>query len=255
MTKKNNTRKYILLISVTALLIAGLVVGLSQAKYKTEKIMTGKVRFTAKLAENLAIQEHSAEREHDGSYKLLIDEDPVQDQAYKLMPGVDVPKDPFITVTGKTELPGWLFVEVVPGADFPAEVTYAVRSSEDATADDPGYWIDTGLTGDHGGKVYVYYKSIVTADTQTTSGEGDAAATTLTEFYVLATDGRGNTLTVSQDLDRETNAKLDFYAYLCQVITQPEAASGETAPSKDAIAAAAAADFTTCFGSNSSNNG
>jgi hypothetical protein len=261
--KKSKTRKYILIISVAVLLLAAFAVGLSQAKYKTEKTMTGKVKFTASLAENLLIQEHRAARNGDGSYTLVYDDIKdnegnvtvpavVQAQDYKLMPGVDVPKDPFVTVTGKTSLPGWLFVEVVPGEDFPAEVTYAVRSADDATDDEPGYWIDTGLTGENTGKIYVYYKQLVTADTQTTvsGGEGEEDTIVLTEFYILATNDKNNTLTVSQTLKRDTNAKLDFYAYLCQVITQPATAEGAEAPTDAAIAAAAAADFTTCFGSN-----
>lgn len=232
MTKKNNRRKYILIFSLAALLVVAIAIGLSQAKYKTEKVMQGKVRFTATLAENLKIQEHSAVREHDGSYKLNTDADPVQVQEYKMMPGVDIPKDPFVTVEGKTNLPGWLFVEI-DDSKLPEEVTYAVRTE----------WIDTGRTGDYGGKLYVYNKALVTADTQ----QGTDDAIELTEFYILATDDRNNTLTVSQALKRSTDAKLDFYAYLCQVITQPE---GAEAPTDAAIAAAAAADFATCFSNN-----
>ena len=77
MTKQNNRRKYILIISAVvavALLAVGLSIGLSQAKYKTEKVMKGKVQFTAKLAEDLAIQEHRAERNGDGSYTLVYDD-------------------------------------------------------------------------------------------------------------------------------------------------------------------------------------
>ena len=242
MTKKNNRRKYILIFSLAALLVVAIAIGLSQAKYKTEKVMQGKVRFTATLAENLKIQEHPAVREHDGSYKLNTDADPVQVQEYKLMPGVDIPKDPFVTVEGKTNLPGWLFVEI-DDSKLPEEVTYAVRSAEGATDEDPGYWIDTGLTGQYG-KIYVYYKQLVTADTQ--QGTGDDVE--LTEFYVLAPDDRGNTITVSQYLERETDAKLNFYAYLCQAITEPATAEGASAPTDAAIKAAAAADYTTCFG-------
>ena len=253
MNKKSNTKKYILIISVAALLIAGLAIGLTQAKYKTEKIMPGKVRFTASLAEGLKIQEHRAERNGDGSYTLVHDDITndsgevtvpavVQEQEYKLMPGVDVPKDPFITVQGKTNIPGWLFVEI-DDSEMPEEVTYAVRTAEGATDEDPGYWIDTGLTGQYG-KIYVYYKQLVTADTQ--QGTGDDVE--LTEFYILAADARDNTLTVSQTLKRTTNAGLDFYASLCQAITEPATAEGASAPTDAAIAAAAAADYTTCFG-------
>ncbi|MBR0157811.1 MAG: hypothetical protein IJM24_01880 [Clostridia bacterium] len=233
MTKKNNRRKYILIFSLAALLVVAIAIGLSQAKYKTEKVMQGKVRFTATLAENLKIQEHPAVREHDGSYELNTDADPVQVQEYKLMPGVDIPKDPFVTVEGKTNIPGWLFVEI-DDSKLPEEVTYAVRTE----------WIDTGRTGDYGGKLYVYNKALVTADTQ----QGTDDAIELTEFYVLAPDDRGNTITVSQYLARETDAKLNFYAYLCQAITEPATAEGESAPTDAAIAAAAKADYTTCFG-------
>ena len=238
MTKKKNTRKYILIISALVLIIAGLTIGLSQAKYKTEKIIPGKVRFTATLAEGLKIQEHPATRQHDGSYTIDKSATPVQEQSYKLMPGVDIPKDPFITVTGKTAIPGWLFVEVVPGEGFPDTVKYNL------TAD----WIDTGLLGDNNGKLYVYKKAITNADTQIEDDNGNVTA--LIPFYVLQEDNDHNTLTVSQYIKRNTEVALDFYAYLCQAVTDPAVGEGATAPDAQAIAAAAATDFCddTCFG-------
>ena len=114
MVKKTNKKRYLTIASVllAVILIIGLVVGLSSAKYKTEKHLPGVVKFTAKLADKILIQEHEAVRQVDGSY-VLISENIVEEQAYKLMPGVDIPKDPYITIEGKTPIPAYLSVEVV----------------------------------------------------------------------------------------------------------------------------------------------
>jgi len=151
------------------------------------------------LATGMSIQESPIEREDDGTYTLTT-ADPVTANSYKLMPGVDVPKDPYITVTGKTELPGWLFVEIVESADFPETVTYTVDSNWTAIE---------GLTGENGGQIYVYNTVLDSSNT-----------TDSTQFSIL----KDNILTVSDQLERETTANLTFFGYLCQKISSDASA-------------------------------
>ena len=220
MTKKNNKRKYILIFSLAALLVVAIAIGLSQAKYKTEKQMQGKIKFTATLYETIKIQEHPATRSDNGSYTVDKGATPVQEQEYTFMPGVDLPKDPFITVSGKTNIPAWLYVEVVPGGIEKVGPDGSKVDNVTFTVD-PEHWIKLdGVAGEHeGGQLYAYKTTITTADTQTGSGENIK----LHEFYILAEDENGNTLTVSQYATRDDKVTLDFYAYICQAVTDSAA--------------------------------
>ena len=109
--------------------------------------------------------------------------------SYKIIPGVDIAKDPKVTVEADSEA-CWLFVKVDEVGTFVADkVTYSVA----------GGW--TALTGQPG----VYYREVgaVTADT---------------DFYVL----KDNVVKVSDTLTKEdikdipTGPTLTFTAYAVQ---------------------------------------
>lgn len=108
--------------------------------------------------------------------------------SYKIIPGVDIAKDPKVTVKANSE-DCWLFVKVQESGTFVADkVTYSIADG----------W--TALTG----QTDVYYREV-------------SAATTDTEYYVL----EGNKVTVSDTLTKEdiqniTNPTLTFTAYAVQ---------------------------------------
>lgn len=204
MTKQKTKSKILIIASLAllAVLVIGLSVGLSSAKYKTEKVMQGNVKFTAELAKKIEVVEHKVTRQEDGSYTM----DPAATSSandYMLMPGVDIPKDPYVVVTGKTSIPAFLYVEIVESTDFPEKVTYVTTDDWSLVKDTNG----NPVAGLNGGKVYVYNTQLTNANTLDS-----------TQFQVLKADANGNTLTVSQNLPRGTSAKLDFYAYICQVV-------------------------------------
>lgn len=107
---------------------------------------------------------------------------------YKIIPGVDITKDPKVTVKANSE-DCWLFVKVEKAGTFvDGKVTYSIADG----------W--TALTG----QTDVYYREV-------------SAATTDTEYYVL----EGNKVTVSDTLTKEdiqniTNPTLTFTAYAVQ---------------------------------------
>lgn len=212
MTKQKNKRKILIIASVAllAVLAIGLSIGLSSAKYRTEKVMQGNVKFTAELAEGMKLLEHQIVRATDGSYDLNTN-NPVATQNYMLMPGVDVPKDPYVTIQGKTNIPAYLYVEILETG-----IPYNTDSPEPKKLIDysvSGEWtLVEGVTGLLGGDVYVYNTILTKANT-----------TDETEFKVFDEDD-GNTLIVSQDLPRGTSATLEFYAYICQVVEGDPAA-------------------------------
>ena len=219
MVKKTNKKKYLTIASVllAVVLIIGLVVGLTSAKYKTEKRLTGDVKFTVKLADKILIQEHEAVRQPDGSYALNMNKI-VEEQSYLLMPGVDIPKDPYITVEGKTPIPAYLYVEIVEGSNFPATVTYNVTTDWKLLnlTDEEG----RPIAGPNGGKVYVYNDVITDENAKTTDGKP-------VEFQVLdyVNGSTTDTLEVSAAIPRGTEATLNFYAYICQKFTDDTVAN------------------------------
>lgn len=182
----NKTRRIALLLAVLFCLSA--VTFVAVAKYIKDVPFKGKVTFTAALAESLTLTESEAKRNDDGTYSLDTSK-PVENNTYTLMPGVDVPKDPKITITGKTAIPAYLYVEVLESKDFPDTVTYALTDN----------W--TLLEGHS--NVYYYNGDLPTGDST---------------VQIL----KNNTVYVSDAISHNTAATLTFRAYLFQNIGTPE---------------------------------
>ena len=113
---------------------------------------------------------------------------------YKIIPGVDITKDPKVTVKANSEA-CWLFVKVQETGTFvPGKVTYAIAD---------GWTKLTGVTGVDN----VYYREV-------------GAVTANTDFAVL----KGNKVTVSTELTKaevntitaENQPTLTFTAYAVQ---------------------------------------
>lgn len=185
MEKTRKTRISVLSLILLAIAAAALIIGLAAAKYVKEVRMTHTIKVSADLAKSIEIFEHKANRTEHGDYETSADT--VAENEYKLMPGVDVPKDPTVRIKGYTGLKAWLYVEIVE-TTVPTSVTYATASG----------WEPLSVTGPNGGKIY--YRELTNAQT------GDL------EFPVLA----NNTVTVSESIPRGTTLKLDFYAYITQ---------------------------------------
>lgn len=126
-----------------------------------------------------------------GDINITLTETKPANQQAKIIPGVDIEKDPKVTVKAGSEA-CWLFVKVEEEGTFVADkVTYSV-------ADGWTQGDDTDIPAN------VYYREVgaVTADT---------------DFYVL----NGNKVTVSNSLTKEdianiTQPKLTFTAYAVQ---------------------------------------
>lgn len=144
-------KRYRLTVLILVLALAvGSMIGSAAAKYIYSTQLTAKVTFTAELAEKIELLEHRAEStaaddKPTSNYKLT-DETVVANE-YELMPGVDIPKDPFVRITNKSPIPAYLYIEVV-----------------DQTNSAIGFDIDTdcwekleSVTGPNGGGIWVYY--------------------------------------------------------------------------------------------------
>ena len=192
MKPKKKTFRWPLLAA--ALVLLGMAIGSTAAKYIHRQEMTGKVSFTARLADDIRLLERKAEPAESGPSNYTLTGETVESNTYSLMPGVDVPKDPYVRITGKTPIPAWLYVEVVDNTNN--AISYTV---------DENWTLLPDITGKHGGKVYSYSEKL----TQT----GDLT------FYIL--DGGEDALITVSDTYLSLGAEeevLTFYAYLYEAI-------------------------------------
>jgi hypothetical protein len=177
----NKNRRIALLLAVLFCLSA--VTFVAVAKYIKDIPFTGNVTFKADLVENFTLTETKAERQTNGTY--ILSGEQVTQNTYILMPGVDVPKDPKITIEGKTAVPAYLYVEVLESKNFPDEVTYTMAEG----------WLPL-----EGVPNVYYYETPIT---------GTPAALTISIL-------KNNTLTVSDQLPRGSTGTLSFHAYMAQ---------------------------------------
>ena len=191
--KKRKFHIRLLLLLVLLVSLTGFAVG----KYiRTLPSHSSQVTFTAKLADSFVLRESKAEKQSDGTYKLSDTEYITNEtQNYVLIPGVDIPKNPHVIITGKSEIPAYLFIEVVDTTPNNALVFSLTEK-----------WIATTLKApQHGGTVYVY----------STDGSSPAQITSDLTAYIL----KGNIVEVRQTLlSGNKDNQLVFYAYLEEVV-------------------------------------
>lgn len=139
----------------------------------------------------LTLNESSLVRNEDGTYCLDKNTPVKKNENYVIIPGLDLPKDPYVDVTFKGENPekAYLFIEV--NSTLPRELTYSL------TAD----WTATTLKGVNGGTVYKY-------------NNGTAFNTNLVKVPVLKDD----VITVPAGYTPVENGayNMTFTAYMCQ---------------------------------------
>lgn len=222
-------KKKTLTVAIALVLVVALAVG---ATYAYLTASSGPVKNTfvvggAVANGDLKLFEHVANKNADGSYTL--GSDTTTSNAYTVMPGVNLPKDPTVTVE-KASGEYYLFVEVTKGSGF-APVTVGEKTGTPLSCNvDTANWQPLTLTGnDANREVYVYC----------VTGKSAIQSTPVENVAVLKTiDNTQNTITVSADNDivatltSESASALTFKAYACQA----------------AGFADAAAAFTACFG-------
>lgn len=173
-------------VLVIAMSVAGTFAYLTA---KTE-VVTNTFTVAAITGENgLELKEHEAVKDTDGTYKL--GEKLVTENAYEnIVPGVELPKDPFVTADIGEGVSAYLYVEVVDTLN--EGLTYKM------TAD----WTElTDVTGNNGGKVYLYKNAAITADVNEVDILDGSKIDVANELNVTEGNGLGS---------------LSFYAYLCQ---------------------------------------
>ena len=185
---KRGVATKVMLVILAVMLVAGISVGgtLAWITAKSSEVVN---TFTYGDI-NITLKEHNLLE--DGT----LGNEEVQKNSYKFIPGVDLNKDPFVTVEAGSEA-CWLFVKVVE-TDWPAteKISYSVDSA----------WTEL--------KAGVYYREV-------------AASNADQPFYVLA----GNKITVADTLTKTEieafadTAQLTFTAYAVQKEGMADAAA------------------------------
>lgn len=169
-----------------------------------------------KLCESIELKEHAVTSDGKGGYTIASDAEEVDAAQYTVIPGTSVSKDPFIRVKGKTAAPAYIYVEVV---NTTKTVTFTMDANWTAL---------TGVTGTHGGTVYVWENAV-----QTTTGN---------QTYNIISDKKVNIADATQENPLTFAAGSDtltFYGYIAQATVTD---SGTTSSDPTTV-------FNTCFAS------
>ena len=209
--KKLNKQTVITLAILASLITIALVfVGFFYAKYIKELNFSGNVTISADLCESFTLTEHKVTQRPDGSY-VVESKTAVTENEYYVLPGIDIPKDPTVEITGKTAIDSYLFIEVVDRVDHEI-ISFSLDS----------HWQEvTDAVPKNGGKVYVFCVDGAPAvlndktDKDLISSIGIIKDDTLnvTEDSI---DADGKTI---MDFYSQTGVAvdLDFYGYLVQI--------------------------------------
>lgn len=187
------------------LVILAVVGGFVYSKYVKQDKLNGTLNITAELGK-IQLLEHEAVKTDKGDYiftEILLPTETKKGNTYDhVLPGLDIPKDPYIKVEGKTPIPAYIFVEVVADENFDEynghvqnKLAYSLTSS----------WKKLDIAGENGGTVYVYV-----------DGEGNPIKVTgnISELHILVDDK----IIVSQKVSIAPPAKLEFYATMAQAV-------------------------------------
>ncbi len=179
----------VLLIGIAALLAAAAIGVSVGAKYVKEIRIPCRLIIKANLADKVAVFEHEPQRQADGTYQLVSNE--VSQSEYVLMPGVDAARDPFVRIEGKSDIPAYVYVEVVSTLDEKAGFTLT----------DDWEKLD-GVTGQNGGEIYAYCDTVASDNGQDiTIPLLDGSIVTVSHTYIAAD---------------EAETELSFYPYMAR---------------------------------------
>ncbi len=210
-------KKKTLTIAIALVLVVALAVGATYA-YLTAKTQTVTNTFTAGgavAANDLTLKEHKVIPNTDGSYKLdntYLDEG--KGNSYVVLPGVNLPKDPTVTVEKSTGT-YYLFVTVEKGSGFVGE-----NAPLSYTTDSAWKQLEIsaeGTTNVANKELYVYS---VTTDGTTTYIQPKSDNAVSHAILAGIADDPSNTIKVSDGTAAlqlgDNGSELKFTAYACQ---------------------------------------
>ena len=201
MRKRSNVYM-ILAFGLILMLMCALLPGMGYSKYVTGMAVANEVQYNNTLAESFKLLDIPAVQNEDGSYSEdeTSDAQPTSGFSYKLIPGIALPAAPYIEITGKTDIPAYLYIEVDNGG--PVELTF-----------DSAWTELSGMTGKNGGTVYVYDGG------EALTGDDPEAVLTVQTFTVDTLDKVPTT----------DEGEIKVYAYMIQKVGENTAEQAFTA--------------------------
>lgn len=166
---KRGVATKVMLVILAVMLVAGISVGGTLAWITTQ---SDEVVNTFTYGDiNITLQEHELLEDGGLGEKLVIEND------YKFIPGVDLAKDPFVTVKADSEA-CWLFVKVVE-TNWPANenISYTVDSAWTLLEDGVYYREVEATTADVDFNILT--DNMITVDDALTKAEVEAFADTM----------------------------------------------------------------------------
>lgn len=216
----NRTKKILLMVLAIAM-VGALSVGGTMA-YLTKQSEGLTNTFAAmgggKLLETFSLLEAPVACDARGEYSFDTSPEaaPVSSISYKVAPGVYLPKDPYIEIGGKTEVPCYLFMEACDSITGVCGMSWEVADG----------WVKLdGVTGGQGGDVYLYSGEETADGIFDDSGESD-------DYVIHIIKNNEIVVEDADEMEPFEDVSLSFYAYIAQ------ASAGDTP----------ADVFNTCFG-------
>lgn len=210
--KKKNVKKYLLMVVALMLMCVVSVAGTLAYLSATTEEVTNTFAIGDLFDKNggkFELKEHLATYTANGGYTLKnqnndYNEEVTTNRYDKILPGVDVPKDPFVRVS-KLLVDAYLFIEVVGLESLPSGLSGAVDTSK---------WVkDTTLAAKHNGVIYRYVGDDA-------AKPGVINATQLKELNILS----GQKITVAPTYAGGTGT-VTFYGYIIQAAGIADAAT------------------------------
>lgn len=203
MKKKTNKKSLRLIVACVALLLAVSVAG--TIAYLTDKTDAVTNTFTVgKLLDDpddfVLLEHEAADDDSDGVY-TLDDSSEVTENEYTVLPGVNLPKDPFVRTDEALKLDAYVFVEVVKSDDFGTALT--------CTVDTDNWTLLTGATGPNGGEVYFMAANNGIAP----AGSALAAVSILKDNQIVVANA---TFTTDAEAEAAFGGSVSFYGYMIQ---------------------------------------
>lgn len=228
MEKKRGINKRSMFLTLGVLLIVAAVliptIGQSRAKYRTQLVLANEVSYQNELAESFKLLDHPVVVQEDGSYvRDESDEaEPTSGFSFKLIPGITLPAAPYIEIIGKTDIPAYLYFEVVCPEGAPE-----LKIAEDWTRLD-------NIAGKFGGTVYSYKDGEAIVKPEKAEETATTEETGASEEAEESADFTFDTFTVKTlskiPMDFESG-EVKVYAYMIrQVEGQTAAMAFEEAP-------------------------
>lgn len=204
MNKKRILLTVLAMVLVCVLSVAGTLALLAEERSITNTFVASGGPGPFVDQNGFSIKEHGLTKDDFGKYTLNTAEI-TTGNTYDVVPGVTLPKDPYVELKRTSDAPAYLFVEVVNEA--PAAFKFDIDDTN---------WKSLGIKGKNNGDLYVY-------STDKTNAHVLGSVTTAATYNIIKNQEvkvenaeSAQALGLVDANGQATNKTIKFYAYICQ---------------------------------------